>query len=131
MSLIQGIREDGRISKIISGYLTKDPKVFDKVVLFSVCNDKGEFMDCKAWSNDSAGRIAADLKKHDDVIAMGNFETYTNRNGEKQDQLVVNGLVPMKAILALLSASAQPDETDTAAAGSWSDMDDGEGELPF
>ena len=130
MSFIQSKEKDGTVSMMVSGYLPKAPKVFEKVVLFSVCYGKGKFMDCKAWTNDAVGKIAACLERHDNVAVCGVYETYTKDNGETQKQIAVDGIFPMTAITAL-SASAQPDETDMAAEGSWSDMDDGDGELPF
>lgn len=122
--------QDGTLNVCVTGYLTKDAHVAEKVVLFSVCYGKNKYMDAKVWrSDETLAGIASCLEKHDTVMAAGIYETFQNRNGETKNQIKVDFVYPLSVPAA--AAVPVPDEQDQAAAGTWQDVTDDEGELPF
>lgn len=132
MSILYSKEQDGTLNVAISGYVTKDAKVFDKVVLFSVCyNGKAKkYMDCKAWSDRTAGKIASCLEKHDEVMVFGIHERYTGKDGQARDQIIVDGIIPMvEPPAATAPVMAQAQGAQSAEAFSLIEEDDAE--LPF
>ena len=119
-------KEDGTLNIRVSGYLTKEPKVTEKVVLFSVCYGKKKYMDCKAWANDTPGQIAACLEAHDCVAIDGTYEVYTKSDGTKREQIVVDGIFPMIAPTQSEDAIEKPQQKPT-----FQELNDDDGELPF
>lgn len=95
MSIFYSKEQDGTLNVHVSGYLTKDPKVTEKVVLFSVCYGKKKYMDCRCWANDTVGQIASCLEQHDSVSVDGIFESYTGRDGKTHNQLSVDAVIPI------------------------------------
>lgn len=95
MSIFAYKERDGTVNLRVVGYLTKDPKVTEKVVLFSVCYGKKKYMDCKAWAGETAGQTAACMEHHDNVDVSGVFQQYTNRDGVVKDQLLADAVIPL------------------------------------
>lgn len=121
--------QDGTMNVMVSGYLPKDAFTNDKVILFSVCYGKQKYMDVKVWRNsDDLATLAACLEKHDTVFVCGTHDAYTNKNGERKTQLTADFLMPMTMPAA---APSEPDAQNQAAAGTWKELDDNDGELPF
>lgn len=132
--------KDGTVNVQASGYVTKDPKCFEKVVLFSVCYGKQKYLDCKAWARDIPGKIAACLERHDQVAVYGIMGTYTDRDDNERSELVVDGIIPMvdptaqnaayadAAVAALKNNTASQPKTEEAQ---FEDMDEDDSDLPF
>ena len=116
----------------VSGYITKDPKVTEKVVLFSVCYGKQKYMDCKAWANETAGQIAACLERHDAVAVDGVYEQFEGRDGQIRKQLSVDGIFPM-VVPSAAPEPAQPERSapQTQQSSTWEELSGDDGELPF
>lgn len=130
MSIFYSKEQDGTLNVRVSGYLTKEPKVTEKVVLFSVCYGKKKYMDCKAWAKDMPGQIAACLEAHDCVAVDGTYEVYTKSDGTERKQIVVDGIFPM------VVPYAAPTQNDDAAEqpqtkSVFTEIDDSGGDLPF
>ncbi len=129
MSIIYSKEQDGTLNVAVSGYITNDAKVYEKVVLFSVCYNRKakKYMDCKAWSDSIAGKIAACLEKHDEVTAFGTYEKYVGKDGKERDQIIIDGLIPM------LVPQAEPEtpHPQSGAQGDFAEIDDDDAELPF
>lgn len=127
--IVYSREQDGTLNVCVTGYLTKDAYVSDTVVLFSVCYGKNKYMDAKVWRTDETlAGIASRLEKHDTVMVAGVYETFQNKNGETKNQVKVDFLSPLSVPAAAIPV---PDEQDQAAAGTWQDVTDDEGELPF
>ena len=97
MSIIYSKEQDGTLNVAVSGYATGDAKVYEKVVLFSVCYNRKakKYMNCKAWADSVAGQIASCLEKHDELTVFGVYEKYTDKNGQERDQILVDAIMPM------------------------------------
>lgn len=121
--------QDGTMNVCVSGYLTRDAFVNDKVILFSVCYGKQKYMDVKVWRNtDELAALAACLEKHDTVLVCGTYETYTSKDGEKKDQINADFLMPLTMPA---TAPNVPDEQEQAAAGTWEELSENDEGLPF
>lgn len=129
MSIFHFRERDGTINVGVNGYLPKEPKVLEKVVLFSVCYGKDKYMDCKAWASDTAGRVAACLERHDYVAVDGIYETYTGKDGKEHSQVVVDGIFVMAEPVA--STYAEPAPSGTSSSSSFAELTEDDGELPF
>lgn len=129
MSIFQSREKDGTINVRVTGYLTKDPKVTDKVVLFSVCYGKKKYIDCKCWAGDVAGQIAACLEHHDSVGVDGVYESYEGRDGQVRPQIAVDGVFPM----TIPAFDDVPNQEDLPPSSStYEELEDSDsGELPF
>ena len=91
MSLFQCKEKDGTINMRVCGYLTKEPKSFEKVTLFSVCYGKKKYMDVKVWaSNKELNALALCLEHHDTVDVSGVYETYVNKENKEFGQIVAD-----------------------------------------
>ena len=141
MSIFSFREKDGTVNVRVSGYLTRDPKVYETVVLFSVCyanRPEKKYMDCKAWAKDMPGRVAACLERHDCVSVDGVYETYEGKDGQTREQIVVDAIHPVVAPQEAPAAPAAPRQAQAATAkpetgsGAFADLDDDDsGELPF
>ena len=130
MSIFHSRVKDGTLNVRVTGYLTKDPKVTDKVVLFSVCYGKKKYMDCKAWTSDTPGQIAACMEHHDFVSVDGVFQPYTGSDGQTRDQITVDGIFPMNIPFAA-PADVSEDDLPPSSTTYEEMMDTGDGELSF
>lgn len=131
MSIFYSKEQDGTMNVRVTGYLTKDPKVLPKVVLFSVCYGKGKFMDCRAWANDTIGQIASCMEKHDALSVEGVYEQY-EKDGETKKQLAVDGIYPMTLPTAASEPPMNEPGPDDVSTSSFSELVDADGgELPF
>ncbi len=132
MSIFYCKEQDGTMNVRVSGYVTKDPKVTEKVVLFSVCYGKQKYMDCKAWANETAGQIAACLERHDAVAVDGVYEQFEGRDGQIRKQLSVDGIFPM-VVPSAAPEPAQPERSapQTQQSSTWEELSDDDGSLPF
>ena len=130
MSIFHSKEKDGTLNVRVTGYLTKDPKVTDKVVLFSVCYGKKKYMDCKAWTSDTPGEIAACLEHHDYVSVDGIYQPYTGNDGQTRDQITVDGVFPMVPPAANVPEQEEPDSPPQSVQ-TWSEISGMDGELPF
>lgn len=122
-------REDGTRMMQVWGKVTRDPKIGqtrrgDPKVTFSVCYEKGEFMNILAAGDDDTTRIACSIEHGDivDIKGIWSAREYTTRDGEKKvwsecraDVINVQSL--MAAVLDLLrgNASDPAPEPDTQA----------------
>lgn len=133
MSIFYSKEQDGTLNVRVSGYLTKEPKVTEKVVLFSVCYGRKKYMDCKAWANETAGQVAACLEYHDAVSVDGVYETYEGRDGEERKQLAVDAVFPMTVPTMADSHTERPAVEAKAepVSSKWEDLSDDDGGLPF
>lgn len=133
MSIFYSKEQDGTLNVRVSGYLTKEPKVTEKVVLFSVCYGKKKYMDCKAWSKDTPGQIAACLEAHDCVAVDGTYEVYTKSDGTERKQIVVDGIFPMVVPYAAseMSGNETSEQTKEQPQSAWTELNDQDGEIPF
>lgn len=129
MSIIFAKEKDGTINIHAAGYITHEPKVFDKIVLFSICYGKDKYYDCKAWRNDPAGKIASCLERHDVVVVDGVYNVYHPEGGEKKERIAVDAIVPVVA--AAMSASGQQTRAKEATSGPFSEIEEDDSELPF
>lgn len=119
--------QDGTMNVHVTGYLTKDPKITEKVVLFSVCYGKKKYMDCKAWKNEKQGEIASLLERHDVVSVDGTMDSYTDRDGKERSQLSVDGIFVMQIAAPVSDASGLPPSSSTFEELAGED----ESDLPF
>ena len=126
-------KDDGTLNIRVSGYLTKEPKVTEKVVLFSVCYGKKKYMDCKAWAKDTPGQIAACLEAHDCVAVDGVYEVYKKSDGTQREQIVVDGIFPMVVPYAAseMQQEETAEQTPTQPQSAWTELADTSDELPF
>lgn len=133
MSIFYSKEHDGTLNVRVSGYLTKEPKFTEKVVLFSVCYGKKKYMDCKAWAKDTPGQIAACLEAHDCVAVDGTYEVYTKSDGTERKQIVVDGIFPMVVPYAAsdMSGNETSEQTKAQPQSAWTELDDKDGEIPF
>lgn len=134
MSIIFSKEKDGTINVHAAGYVTKEPKVYDKVVLFGVCYGKSKYLDCKCWRNDIPGQIAECLEKHDVVTVDGVYESYENKDGDTKWQASVDAiLVVAPPVAAAPSATEVPagTQSQTAQTGGFTDLDGDDSDLPF
>lgn len=135
MSIIFFKEKDGTINVHAAGYVTREPKVLDKVVLFGLCYGKQKFLDCKAWRNDAAGRVAECLEKHDVIAIDGVYESYENKDGETKWQASVDAIFPVTVPSAAANSPAAPVQQSSAdpldTLGSRLQEYDGSDELPF
>lgn len=130
MSILQSKEKDGTISLRVCGYLTKDPYIPDskKVVLFSVCHGKDKYMDCKCWADKAVGKLAACLERHDEVAVDGIYDTYTDKNGNHREQLLVDYL----SVQQSAPSGGERNEEDTGESGTGDFAEEiDEGNLPF
>ena len=132
MSIFFSKERDGTLNVRVTGYVTKAPKVTEKIILFSVCYGRKKYIDCKAWKRHLPGELASLLERHDYVSVEGVFETYTGSDGTARDQIVVDGIFPMSfpSVAAEASPTDLPPSTTTYQQLS-SEMDDYGGDLPF
>lgn len=131
MSIFYSKEKDGTLNVHVSGYVTKDPKVTDKVVLFSVCYGKQKYMDCKAWGNETAGKIAACLERHDAVSVDGVYEEFEGRDGQLRKQISVDGIFPMIVPAAAPERDQPKDAAQTQQSSTLEDLSDSDPDLPF
>ena len=132
MSIIFSKEKDGTINVHAAGYVTKEPKVYDKVVLFGVCYDKGKYLDCKCWRNDISGQIAECLEKHDVVTVDGKYESYENKDGDTKWQAQLDAIQPITPpVAAAPSQTAAPAQTQSQQTGGFTDLDEVDDQLPF
>lgn len=93
MSLFQCKEKDGTLNVTVNGYVTKDPRIFEKdgkpvIASFSVCYGKKKYMDCKAWSgNEELFALAGCLEHHDVVSVSGVYTTHTGKDGKEYGQI--------------------------------------------
>lgn len=97
---IFAFKKDGAVNIRVCGYLPRDAKAFDKMVLFSVCYGKDRYMDVKVWK---IGRKLADLaeclEKHDTVAVDGVLETYTGKDGKERSQVVADFITVQQEVM--------------------------------
>ena len=129
MSIIFAKEKDGTINVHAAGYITHEPKVFDKIVLFSICYGKDKYYDCKAWRNDPAGKIASCLERHDVVMVDGVYDVYQPEGGEKKERIAVDAIVSVVA--TTVSASGPKTSESKASSGPFTEIDEEDSELPF
>lgn len=135
MALFQTKEKDGTMWVRVSGYLTKDPKTFDKTVIFSVCYDKKKYMDIQVWrSQENLAMLASCLERHDSVAVDGKLESYTGKDGTQRWKVVADFLgvvgtpaAPGKENAGTESAAKPPQE----APGAKLEEVEDDGELPF
>lgn len=139
MSIIVFKEKDGTVNINAAGYVTGEPKVYDKVVLFGLCYAKGKFLDCKAWRDRKAGETAERLEKHDDVFVCGRLNAYTDKEGKEKSNLLTDAIFSMSDVGGIVSpfpAPTQKQDTnndnplDTLGA-KLQEYDDSDEELPF
>lgn len=133
MSIIFFKEKDGTINVHAAGYVTREPKVFDKVVLFGLCYGKQKFLDCKAWRSDVTGRVAECLEKHDVISVDGVYESYENKDGDTKWQATLDAIFPVgvsSAGAAQPSAPPKPQGTQEATFTELPD-DEPDDDLPF
>lgn len=128
MSIIAYKEQDGTINLHVSGYLTRNPKVLEKVVLFSVCYRKDKYMECKAWRDSIAGQNAACLETHDNVTVDGIFETFTKKDGTTAQQLSADCVTP---VIPLQFSDKEQTEAQPSAGNYEQIMGDQDEGLPF
>lgn len=136
MSIIFSKEQDGTMNVHAAGYLTREPMVYDKVVLFGLCYGKQKFLDCKAWRNDDNGRIAECLEKHDVVSVDGVYASYKNKDGETKWQVTVDAIFPVTAPGAMTNSLPTPAQNSNAdpldsLGTKLQEYDDSDEDLPF
>ena len=140
MSLFQCKEKDGTINMTVCGYVTKDPKIFEKdgkpvIASFSVCYGKKKYMDCKAWSgNESVFALAGCLEHHDVVSVSGVYTTHTGKDGKEYGQIDADFISVLQQPQGE-PETAMPDRPSYGAVDSGfteiaEDSED-EGQLPF
>lgn len=136
MSLFQCKEKDGTLNLNVAGYLTKEPRTFEKegrvsMVVFSVCYGQKKYMDCKVpYFKKELLELAQCLEAHDTVDVKGVYETYKGKDGKEYGQISVD-------FIAVQQQAPEGDEGGEAS--DW--KSDGfaeippeeqeEGELPF
>ena len=105
MSLFQTKEKDGTISMRVCGYVPKDPRIYEKFALLSVCYGKKKYMDVKVWaSNRDTLGMASCLEAHDSVAIDGVYETYTGKDDKAHGQIVADFISVMGAPASAASA---------------------------
>lgn len=130
MSLVQSRERDGTISMRVAGSVAQDPKVYDKMAVFSVRYKKGCFLNVKVWNDSPCGQLARCLEKGDHVAVDGIFETYTGKDGKAYSQIVADFITvqPLPPPGDEPKDGAKP--ADGGAADAFTEEED-DGELPF
>lgn len=142
MSLFQTKERDGSVYILAGGYVTKDPKVFEKSILFSVCYAKQKYINVKVWLHDDdvLSDIAKLLERHDRVLVSGKYETYRTTTGDERNQIVADYInvatVPSAAPSGKMEDGAEqpvtdkPDNSPAQIPEGFTEEED-DGELPF
>lgn len=136
MSIIFFKEKDGTINVHAAGYVTSEPKVYDKVVLFGLCYGKQKYLDCKAWRSDVTGGEAERLEKHDRISVDGVYKSYENKDGETKWQAELDSIFPVGVTSAAANSlaplaqqnSADPLDTLGSRLQEYNEPDD---DLPF
>ena len=131
MSIIFSKEQDGTINVHAAGYVTREPKVFDKVVLFGLCYGKQKSLDCKAWRNDVTGRVAERLEKHDVVSVDGVYESYENKDGDTKWQATLDAIFPVGVSSAGAAQPSAPPKPQDQQSGGFEELDGDDDMLPF
>lgn len=133
MSILAFKEQDGTLNVIVTGGVVRDAEIKSgnngSRVKFSVCYGKKKYMDCEAWADNDVGAVAGCLEKGDIVIAAGTHRTW-EYNGKQYSTLSVDFVNPMYSS-SEAAPLMQPDEQDSGASGTYSEIDDSDGELPF
>ena len=138
MSLVCFKEQDGTVNMIASGYVTREPKVYEKVVLFGICyNGKAKkYLDCKAWRNDKTGDVASRLEKHDEVLVCGVLDSYKDKEGNDKNNLLADSIFtvevpgPVTNIFSAMEQNGNPDPLDSLGT-KLQEYDDSDEDLPF
>lgn len=131
--LLQSREKDGTVSVIVGGYVTKDPYIPEsgKVVLFSVCHGKDKYKDCKVWADKKAGKLAACLEKHDEVVVYGVIEPYTGKDGKERFQIAVDHIAVQQEPMEPQAAPRAETGGGPLPEGFTEQDGEDDGELPF
>ena len=138
MSLFQSKEKDGTINLAVSGYLTKEPKTFEKdgritMALFSVCYGKSKYMDIKVPGfREELLNLALCLEAKDNVEVKGVFESYTGKDGTQHSQIFADWI----AVLQAPPAAEEREQRHSAAENSAPALreiqeEEDDGDLPF
>lgn len=131
MSIIFSKEQDGTINVHAAGYVTREPKVFDKVVLFGLCYGKKKFLDCKAWRSDVTGGEAERLEKHDVISVDGVYESYENKDGDTKWQVTLDAIFPVGVSSAGAAQPSAPPKPQDKQSGGFEELDEDDSDLPF
>ena len=135
MSLFQCKQKDGTVSLLVTGYVTKDPRVFEKdgkptVASFSVCYGSKKYMDAKVWSGrKEAFAMAQCLEAHDNVLITGEYEEYQGKDGKTYTRIDTDFI----SVMQLPVASEEPtEESPQTSNGGFEEIEEEEeGTIPF
>jgi single-stranded DNA-binding protein len=89
MAIQYSKEKDGTLNVLVTGRLPRDPELRETAkgnkLRFSVAYGKSKYMNCEAWADSGAGRMAGYLEKGDHVLVTGthrsheyNCKTYEN-----------------------------------------------------
>lgn len=131
MSIIFSKEQDGTINVHAAGYVTREPKVLDKVVLFGLCYGKQKYLDCKAWRSDVTGGEAERLEKHDWISVDGVYESYENKDGDTKWQARLDAIFPVGVSSAGDAQPSAPPKPQNQQSGGFEELDGDDSELPF
>ena len=137
MSIIQSKSKDGAISVIVAGQVSQSARVRENnrgsKASFSVRFDKGQYMQCDTWSDrGDVFDLACRTEKGDNVMVMGRYSPYTNKDGENVNCMTVD-FIAANAIMSMPlagDAKAEIQKSDSAD-GFMEELDDDDGDLPF
>lgn len=135
MALFQTREKDGTLWVRVTGYLTKDPKTFDKTLLFSICYDKKKYMDVKVWrSQKGLANLTSCLERHDRVAIDGKLESYTGKDGTQRWQVEADFIGVVGALPAASRESRDSSDSTNApqdVPGAKLEEAEDDGEIPF
>lgn len=136
MSIVASKDKDGVVNVVMCGKISRNPELRENTkgskVKFSIAYGKKKYMDCDAWADSEEGEIAGRLEVGDKVLVMGTHRTW-EYNEKTYQSVSVDGIFPM-GVLPVQQPSIRPTKEETAVAGTWEDLDDGDisdSDLPF
>ena len=134
MSLLQSKEKDGSISMRVCGYLPREPKSFEKFVVFTVSYGKKKYMDVKVWkSNADVANYAECLEAHDTVAVDGVYETYVGKDDKEHGQVIADFITAMgaPAVVSEPQESGSANPNSDIPDGFTEEEEDPDGQLPF
>lgn len=131
MSIIRYREDDGTLDVMASGYVTRNPELKGNPgkerVKFAISYGKKKYLDCEAWADSDAGKLAGCLEKSDTITVYGTERSW-EYGGKTYTILTVDAIHP---VIVPNDQSIAPDAQDLSGAGEYPELKDDDEGLPF
>ena len=132
MSIIYSKTQDGTISVLLAGKVTRDAEIKETEratrVKFSIGYGKKQYMDCEAFADSDVGAVAALLEKGDAVAVMGEHRSW-EYNGKKYQSVSADMIFTLATPTFAPASSAEPSAQPPASR--FEELNGQDEELPF